>query len=162
MDASRALIFVTFAALAGSAGAQRSEIWKCVEPNGRPLYISDKRQTAGRKCDLISSEINVVETPKAPKSATSTKSPAGFPRESPAERVRASERSRSILQKELSAQEQGLSQARKELAEQESVRSGDERNYARVEKRLQPFKDKVETHQKNIDALKKELGKISR
>jgi len=37
---------------------------------------------------------------------------------------------------------------------------GDEKNYARVLDRLQPYKDNVDLHQKNIEALKRELGNI--
>ena len=37
---------------------------------------------------------------------------------------------------------------------------GDERNYAKVLERLQPYKDNVDLHQKNIEALKRELGNI--
>jgi len=40
------------------------------------------------------------------------------------------------------------------------VRSGDERNYARVQERLQPYKETVENHQKNIQALQRELGNL--
>ena len=47
-----------------------------------------------------------------------------------------------------------------ELAE--AIRTGDERNYARVEERLKPFKESVETHQKNIEALRREIANQSR
>ena len=71
-------------------------------------------------------------------------------------------RQRDILEKELASEQQQLDLARKELAEQESVRAGDEKNYARVLDRLQPYKDNVDLHQKNIEALKRELGNSSR
>jgi hypothetical protein len=48
------LIFVTFGALPAVAGAQVTEIYKCVDAGGRPLYTSDKRDTAGKKCELVS------------------------------------------------------------------------------------------------------------
>ncbi len=38
------------------------------------------------------------------------------------------------------------------------MRSGDERNYQKVLDRLQPYKDEVERHQKNVEALKKEIN----
>jgi hypothetical protein len=44
------------------------------------------------------------------------------------------------------------------LTEQEGIRTGDEKNYQRVLDRLQKYKDEVERHQKNVEALKKELS----
>jgi hypothetical protein len=142
---------------AGGARAQVTEIYKCIDPqNGRPLYTSDKRETAGRKCELVSREVNVVPAQKQPP----VSSPSTFPRESPQAKASASARQRDILEKELASEQQQLDQARKALAEQESVRMGDEKNYARVLDRLQPYKDNVDLHQKNIEALKRELGNI--
>ena len=43
-----------------------------------------------------------------------------------------------------------------------AMREGGERNYARVLERLQPYKDRVETHEKNVEALKRELANTSR
>jgi hypothetical protein len=55
-----------------------------------------------------------------------------------------------------------LDRARKELEEQESVRTGDERNYARVLERLQKYKDAVDLHQKNVESLRRELANLNR
>jgi hypothetical protein len=87
---------------------------------------------------------------------------SGFPRESSSERASAKGRQRDILEQELATEEGLLSQAKQALAEQESVRNGDERNYSRVLERLQPYKDNIDLHQKNIEALKRELGNASR
>ena len=154
MKRVRALILVGLAT-PWTAQAQVTEIYKCVQPNGRALYTSDKRDTAGRKCELVSRHVNVVP-------GTKGQSPSAFPRESAAQRASARERQREILQKELTTEEDLLDKARKDLAGQEAVRTGEERNYAKVEQRLQPFKDIVETHQKNIEALRRELGNINR
>ena len=156
MGALRALIFVTFAWLAGPACAQVTEIYKCVDgKSGRPLYTSDKRDTAGKKCQLVTREVNV-----APAQRPRASNPSSFPKETAAERANAKGRQRDILEKELVAEQQSLLKARQDLAEQESVRSGDERSYARVEQRLQPFKDSVELHEKNIEALRRELNNL--
>jgi septal ring factor EnvC (AmiA/AmiB activator) len=74
--------------------------------------------------------------------------------------VNARERQREILQGELASEREALTRARQALAEQEAVRTGDERNYARVQERLQPFKDTIENHEKNIQALQRELGNL--
>ena len=55
-----------------------------------------------------------------------------------------------------------LSDARKKLSEQEAIRSGNEQNYAKVLERLKPYQDTVEVHEKNVEALKRELGNLSR
>ncbi len=160
MGAVRALIFVTFGMTATAAMGQVTEIYKCIDPqNGRPLYTSDKRETAGKKCELVSREINVVPAQKpAPIPAPSARS--SFPRETPQAKASAKERQRDVLEGELASEQQQLDQARKALAEQEAVRYGDEKNYARVLDRLQPYKDNVDLHEKNIEALKRELSNI--
>lgn len=160
MGVSRALIFGLFgAALALPAHAQKTEIFRCVDASGRASYTNDKRETAGKKCEVVTTQINVAPPPRLPSAA---KPPGSFPRESAADRASAAGRQREILQKELAAEEQDLAKARQALAEQEAVRFGNERNYARVLERLQPFKDRVETHEKNIAALKRELSSLNR
>lgn len=140
---------------AGPVLAQTSDIWKCVDERGRALYTSDKRETAGKKCELVSREVNVVPAQKP-----AAKSPANFPKESSNDRAAAKSRQRDTLERELSQEEAMLVDAKKKLADQEAVRSGDEKNYARVLERLKPYKDAVEVHEKNVDALKRELSNL--
>jgi uncharacterized protein YfaQ (DUF2300 family) len=148
---------VAFAALAPFAyGQQRTEIYKCVDASGRASYTNDARETDGRKCQLVTTQINVAPPPRQ------TRAPASFPRESATDRASAKGRQREILEQELAAEQADLAKAKQALVEQEGVREGDERNYARVLERLQPFKDRVETHEKNVEALKRELANSSR
>jgi hypothetical protein len=136
------------------AHAQVTEIYKCLDPSGRPLYTSDKRDTAGKKCEIVSRQVNVAPSQPPPQR------PATFPRESANDRSSAMVRQRAILEKELATETEMLAKARQDLAAEEATRSGDERNYARVLERLQPFKDSIETHEKNIEALRRELGNL--
>lgn len=149
--------------LALDARAQTTEIYKCTDASGRPLYTSDKRETAGKKCELVSRQVNVMPS----QGATQSRGGRGgdgtaFPRESSDQRASAKDRQREILQKELATEQEALSRARQELAQAESIREGGERNYARVQERLQPLKESVETHEKNIQALQRELGNLNR
>jgi hypothetical protein len=112
---------------------QAAEIYKCVGPDGRPLYTSEKRDTAGKKCKVISREVNVVPMQAPRGNDGKTSRPGTYPREDAAAR-----------------------------AEQESIRTGNERNYARVLQRLKPYQDDVETHEKNVEALKRELQNLRR
>ncbi|UCH50336.1 MAG: DUF4124 domain-containing protein [Betaproteobacteria bacterium] len=74
-------------------------------------------------------------------------------RERDAERLR-------ILEQELAAEQRRLAQARQELQEQESVRTGEERNYQRFLDRVQPYQEAVETHERNVQALQREINNL--
>src|SRR5258708_3205413 len=99
MRAVRALIFVTFGTLPDLSAAQVTEIYKCLDPSGRPLYTSDKRDTTGKKCELVSREVNVVPAQKP--AASSGRPVTSFPKETPGARASAKDRQRDILEKEL-------------------------------------------------------------
>ena len=99
-------------------------------------------------------------SPAAARPAARTPTPASFPKvEENAQKARDNDR-RRILESELEAEQKNLAQAKKELADQEAVRSGDERNYQKVLDRLQPFKDKVALHERNIEAVQKEISRL--
>ncbi len=133
-----------------------SEIWRCIDGDGRRHYTNSKKDTAGMKCELVTSQqLNVAPAQKSAR-------PSNFPRESSADRASATGRQREILQRELEQEQHALEKARHALAEQEAVRSGDERNYARVQERLQPYQESVQNHQKNIEALQRELANLNR
>ena len=156
IGASRA---ITVGLVAGIPQAQ-ADIYKCVDDRGRPLYTSEKRDTVGKKCETVArSEANVAPAPAAKPGA---KSPAGFPKESASDRVASKAKQVETIQKELNQEESMLADARKKLAEQEATRSGNESNYAKVLERLRPFQDTVEVHEKNVEALKRELTNLSR
>jgi len=145
--------------VSGTALAQQAttEIWRCIDADGRRQYTNAKKETAGMKCELVTSQINVAPPLSQPKAGRTS---PGFPRETPQQSVSARERQREILEGELAAERESLNQAKQALEAQEAVRSGDERNYARVQERLQPFKDAIQNHEKNIQALQRELGNL--
>jgi hypothetical protein len=148
-------------ALGSGAPAIAGSIYKCLDSSGRPLYTSEKRDTVGKKCKVISSEVSVVP-PQAPAKPVAQPRGPGYPREDAATRAAAKQRQRKVLESELAAEQELLGKARAALVEQESVRHGDERNYARVLERLKPYRDDVEIHEKNVEALKRELQTLNR
>jgi hypothetical protein len=139
------------------AGGEMQTIWRCVDTSGKTHVTNVKDETTGRDCKVIQSQ-RVTVMPALPKPAA--KSPAGFPKESAGDRASARDRQRAALESELSSEEALLAKARAELAEQESIRSGGEKNYAKVLERLQKYKDNVDLHTKNAEELRKELAKL--
>lgn len=79
------------------------------------------------------------------------KSGPAFPRESTAERSLARERQRSILERELVAEQELLDRARRTLADSSSN-----------QERLQPSRDEVELHERNVATLRRELNNVQK
>lgn len=142
-----------------AGGAVRADIYKCVDDQGRVTYTNSR---VAKGCSALNRDLPVSSVPgPQPGGGRVTGSDSTtFPKVSDeAQRNRDSDRKR-ILTQELATEEQSLEEARKALADQEAIRLGDERNYQKVVERLQPFKDKVELHQRNVEALKRELGNL--
>lgn len=140
------------------ATAARADVYKCVDPvSGRVTYTNTSASEKG--CVLLSRDQPAASGASgAGGAAKRTPTPAGFPKvDSGTQRSRDADR-RKILETELAAEERLLADARKELAEQEAQRSGGEKNYQRVLERLKPFQDKVELHQRNVEAIRKEIS----
>lgn len=138
----------------------QADIYKCVDEQGGVTYTNDKPAPGMKGCSLLTREPAVTVLPSAParKAAAAVPTPSNFPRvDDSTQRNRDNDR-RRILSQELATEEKFLEESKKALAEQESVRNGDERNYAKVLERLQPYKDKVALHERNIEAIKKEIG----
>lgn len=137
-----------------------ADTFKCIDANGRATYTNMKEEAKGKNCTVVMREISVVPAvpAPAPRAAAANPSPAGFPKVDPATQKSRDGARRRILEEELSGEEKALAQAKAELTEQEGIRTGGERNYQRVLDRLQKYKDEVERHQKNVEALKKELS----
>ena len=135
-----------FLALAAPCGHAQSEVYKCPDASGRPTYTNVKRDTVGKNCTLVVKEVQVV--------------PAQVTNRDKSSAPDRNQNRRKILESELQNEQQLLSDARQKLAEQENIRTGDERNFARVQERLKPYQEAVDQHTKNIEQLRGELGRL--
>lgn len=142
--------------------AAHADVFKCVDDSGHTTYTNNKpAQGKSSACTLMTKEqpVNTVPTQRR-SSAAGNASPPSFPRVSDdTQKNRDSDR-RQILQNELETEQKLLAAAKKELAEQEAVRNGDERNYQKYLDRLQQYKDSVALHERNIEALTKEISRL--
>lgn len=147
------------------AGSAQADIYKCVEDDGRVTYSNVQSKGCSR---LNVGPANTVPPPKSAGSGNGrTATPGDFPRVDPdTQRSRDDER-RKILDRELANEQTALDVARKQLTEQEGLVMAGERNVggrgingAKVEQRLQPFRDKIALHERNIEALRKEIANL--
>ncbi len=143
-----------FALLLGTGFARADTLYKCIDDSGVVLYTNQKG--GGRNCAILSRDLP-VSTYTAPKQAPPRAAPGDFPRvNEDTQKGRDTDR-RRILEQELATEQQSLEQARKDLAEGESIRLGSEKNYQKYLDRVQALKDTVALHERNVEALKREM-----
>lgn len=146
-----------------------ADMYKCVDASGHVTYSN----VGGKECKrLIADTVTTVPPPKA---GAKQASPADFPKVGGnAQKARDDDR-RRILETELGNEQKALEQAKAELATQEGIVLPEERNVmrvvdgkqvpggingAKVEERLKPFRDRVALHERNLEALRKEIANL--
>ncbi|WIM05146.1 MAG: DUF4124 domain-containing protein [Candidatus Nitricoxidivorans perseverans] len=139
--------------------AQADTLYKCTDSQGHTTYTNQK--TVGTSCIVLSQDkpVSTFSAPSRPTRAA-TPTPGGFPRVGDGQQKARDNDRRGILEEELSTEQKKLDAARKALSEQEAVRLGDERNYQRVLDRLKPYQETVQLHERNVEALRKELANL--
>ena len=139
----------------------QAEIYKAIDADGHVTYSSAPIK-GGKKIIL-----EPLPTMVPPARSSSAASPEDFPRvDGETQRGRDDTR-RKILQDELSTEKKLLDEARQSLREGEEnpeVFRGQDgktyRNVAKYEEKIKTLNDRVEMHQKNIEALNTELSKL--
>lgn len=153
--------------------AQANTIYKCTGADGGTL-ISNARVDKSCKAVVTGPDVSMPAPKGKPSGAAANPSPVGFPKVAEDQQKSRDNDRKRILEQELAGEQKSLDQAKKDLdqakkdlAEQESVRPGDEKNYQRTLDRLQPYKDRVARqkdvvaqHERNIEAISKELGAL--
>lgn len=127
-------------------------IYKCIDANGG-ILIANARVDKNCKAIVSGPESSIPAPPKAkPASAVSNPTPSGFPRvQEDTQKARDGDR-RHILEQELAGEQRSLEQARKDLSEQEALRGPADR--------LAPYRDRVAQHERNIQAIQKEISNL--
>ena len=123
-----------------SAGALAQPV-KCLDANGKVQYIDKSLAEAqSLKCDRVRAETSTVNMQPGAINLNQKPKPAADATDSRAA---------------LAAAERKLAEAKAKLAEQESIRSGNERNYARVQERLAPFEAAVKQAEQEVEKARR-------
>ena len=131
-------------------------VYKCVEPNGSVLF-TDTGRPGCKPLDLPDA-IPAPPRKSGPARPAPSVSPAAFPRvDSAAQRARDSDR-REILEDELRSEEKKLAELKRDFNGGEPERNGNERNYAKYQERVAQMRDDIARAEKNVEALKREIG----
>lgn len=139
----RTLVLVIL--LGSPVTALPSTLYKCTDASGAVLFTNQK--TSKKNCAVLIQQTapasSAASRPRAPARPT----PGDFPHVSDEQqRVRDGDR-RMILEKEMATEQQNLEQAKKSLA-------------TAGPQAAPGLRDMAALHERNIEALKKELGKL--
>lgn len=136
----------------------QADIYKHIDANGHVTY-SNTPIKGGKK--IVLEPLPTMAPPAR------TRSPDDFPKVDETTQKNRDETRRKILEDELSSEEKLFEEAKQALKEGEEkpeVYRGKDgktyRNVAKYEEKIKDLSDKVEVHQKNIEALKTELSKL--
>lgn len=154
---------------AGSFAQAQSEVFLCVDDNGKKEYKNTGLTKGCKRIDLPGITMipappkrAVVQTAAAKTSAapSTTNAPSDFPKvDGDTQKARDNDR-KQILLDEMKSEEQKLAALQKEFNNGEPERRGDERNYAKYQERVAAMKEDISRAEKNIEALKREISKI--
>ena len=130
--------------------ATASTLYKCSDDSGVVLYTNQK--TSSKNCTVLSQQ----SPPPPPGSGAtkqrvaSTPTPGDFPRVTGNEQKARDSDRRAILDKELATELQNAEKAKRALFD-----AG-----GQPPDRLQPLRDAVALHERNVESLKRELGNL--
>ncbi len=138
----------------------QNEVYLCVNDQGHKEYKNTGGTKGCKKVELPG--ITTIPAPpkRSPESSASAKSatPSDFPKvDGGTQKARDSDR-RQILQDELKTEEQKLANLKKDFNNGEPERHGDEKNFVKYQERIDQMKEDVSRAEKNVEALKRELG----
>ncbi len=148
----RTLLLLTLVSVTGSALADT--LYKCTDADGRTTYTNNKGNA--KNCTVLSRE-QPVSSFSAPKAKANSPTPGDFPKVGAGEQKARDGDRRAILDQELSSEQKSLDDAKKALAQQEAAAPG---GPAKAQERLKPYQDTVQLHERNVEALKKEIGNL--
>ena len=131
--------------------AQASTLYRCADESGVVLYTNQK--TSQKNCTVLS--VQVPPTPGGSAAAgkprtNATPTPSDFPRVSGNEQKARDGDRRAILDRELATELANLDKAKQAYASAGTL----------PPERQQALKNTVALHERNIEALKKEIGNL--
>jgi hypothetical protein len=153
---------VLLVSVTGFAQAQ-GDVFLCVNDNGLKEYKNTGETKGCKRVDLQG--VTMIPSPyKRPlvqtAAARASASPSDFPRiDSSTQKARDNDRMQILLD-EMKTEEKKLAELKKEFNNGEPERQGNERNYVKYQERVASMKEDIDRTEKNIEALKREIGNL--
>ncbi|MFY9328793.1 MAG: DUF4124 domain-containing protein [Georgfuchsia sp.] len=150
------LLILVIISLATPMASSASTLYRCKDEFGHTTYTNYKAEN--RKCTVLSREETARESaPKSSSNSSNTRakaSPVDFPKVASETQKRRDGDRRYILEQELAAEQKHLEEARKSL-DQLGVQP-----YGGGVESVQPLRDRIALHERNLDALRREMSNL--
>ncbi len=168
MFMKRLISGLLLAVASASYAHAQTDVFLCLDANGNKEYKNTGITKGCKRVDLpamtmIPAPAPVAEVRKPSVQTASSRpsaSPSDFPKvDSATQKARDSDR-KQILQDEMKMEEGKLANLKKSFNGGEPERQGDERNYAKYQERVASMKEDISRTEKNVEALKRELGNL--
>lgn len=156
----RLLVSLALLAGLGMSVTAHSQIYLCVDADGRKELTDNNRKGSCKLLDLPGAMSSPAKGHGGGAKAAPAATPADFPRVDNAQQKARDNDRREILQDELASEQKKLEALKKEYQGGVPMRNGDERNYAKYQERVAQMKDNIDRTERNIEALNRELANI--
>jgi septal ring factor EnvC (AmiA/AmiB activator) len=154
--------FLAMCALTASTHAQ-NEVFVCTNDQGFKEYKNTGITKGCKRVELQGMSMIPAPYRKVAQTASarpSVATPPEFPRiDGAAQKARDNDRLQ-ILTEEMKVEEKKLADLKKDFNNGEPERQGNERNYAKYQERVASMKEDLNRTEKNIEALKREIGNL--
>jgi len=150
--------------------ARAQAVYKCVDASGVTLYTDIQRSnckvldvpSGGATAPIAGPARRAIAPARVAGAAgaIAPAAPADFPKVNTFQQRARDDDRREILNDELRSEAGKLAELRREFNGGEPERLGNERNYAKYQERVAQLKDSIGRTEKNVDALKREIGNI--
>ena len=147
--------------LAATPAAADSVIYKCIDADGR-IELTDINKRGCKALDIP----GTIAAPAQPRTGSPARTaapaatPSDFPKINSAQQRARDDDRRAILDDELRSEAAKLAELRRDFNNGEPERQGSERNFAKYQERVAQMKDQIGRAEKNIDALRREIGNL--
>uniref|UniRef100_A0A8W7P2P3 GS catalytic domain-containing protein n=1 Tax=Anopheles coluzzii TaxID=1518534 RepID=A0A8W7P2P3_ANOCL len=142
----------------------QAEVYKYIDANGNVTFtnVPIKGAKPMHLAPLSTYGTSSKSKPASSAGGKPASTPDGYPNVDNGTQNKRDQGRRKILESELANEQKALADAQKAYTDGAATRNGDEtRNYQKYLDRVQKLKDAVTERQKNVDALRRELGQAT-
>lgn len=142
-----------------AAASAQAEIYKFVDESGQVTF-TDVYKKGAKRIELPGAPAPLSPARKTPSRASSSPSPADFPRIDAGTQKRRDDIRRQVLQDEVTGERRNAEEARRQLTLGERLQPGERATDATYISRVKQLRANVQQHEQNVTSIQRELANL--